>query len=176
MIATLGVGGLYVGFWENSVGISKWFGGLKKVTGVALVLVAGWLALSTWQQTNAPHIAWQPFDEAVFAQAKAEGKPVLIDFYADWCIPCKQLDRKLFSHPDVVRESKNFVAFKADLTKEDSGQVRKLRVRFKVVGVPTIILIDSNGNEYRRFTDELVGTPPADFTAVIREALPTNGS
>lgn len=176
LIATLGVGGLYVGFWENSVGISKWFGGLKKVTGVALVLVAGWLALSTWQQTNAPHIAWQPFDEAVFAQAKAEGKPVLIDFYADWCIPCKQLDRKLFSHPDVVRESKNFVAFKADLTKEDSGQVRKLRVRFKVVGVPTIILIDSNGNEYRRFTDELVGTPPADFTAVIREALPTNGS
>jgi thiol:disulfide interchange protein DsbD len=97
-------------------------------------------------------IEWQTFSEEKIASAKTEGKPVIIDFYADWCIPCKELDAITFSNAKVIEESKRFSGLKADMTKSVSDEVDALRTKFKIIGVPTTILIDSKGNEVHRFT------------------------
>ncbi|TDI89082.1 MAG: hypothetical protein E2O77_10285 [Caldithrix sp.] len=108
------------------------------------------------------------------AQAANEGKPILIDFYADWCIPCKQIEKKLFTQPAIIEKSENFLALKADLTKEKSLGVKDLRMKYKVHGVPTIILIDGNGNERRRFTDELLKFSTEEFLEIMEGVLSTN--
>ncbi len=97
-------------------------------------------------------IEWQKFSEEKIVSAKMEGKPVIIDFYADWCIPCKELDAVTFSNAKVIEESKRFTGLKADMTKTVSPEVDALRTKFKIIGVPTTILIDSKGNEVHRFT------------------------
>ena len=116
----------------------------------AVVIFA--LAVFALLPTEKKSIDWQKFSEQKITQAKADGKPVIIDFHADWCIPCKELDAVTFSNPKVIEESKRFVGLKADMTKSVSPEVDALRIKFKIVGVPTIILIDSQGKEAKRFT------------------------
>lgn len=115
-------------------------------------LVIFTLAVFALLPSEKKSIEWQKFSEQKILQAKADGKPVIIDFYADWCIPCKELDAATFSNPKVIEESKRFVGLKADMTKSVSPEVDVMRTKFKIIGVPTIILIDSQGKEAKRFT------------------------
>ncbi len=162
-------GGLWVGFIDKSTAGFAAFGSLKKLAGVLLLAYGAWTATDAWLAASAPRIAWQPYDDVLIAEATALGKPVLIDFYADWCMPCKQIDREIFGAAPVVGAAADFTSLKADLTSEDSESVQKLRQRYQVRGVPTIILIDKYGRESRRFTDELVKMAPADFADLLRE-------
>jgi thiol:disulfide interchange protein DsbD len=77
---------------------------------------------------------------------------VIIDFYADWCIPCKELDAVTFSDPRVVEMSKDFDNYKADFTKSLDPAVEELRDKYKIVGVPTILVLNSMGEEKQRIT------------------------
>jgi len=81
-----------------------------------------------------------------------DGQPVVIDFYADWCIPCKELDAITFTDRNVIEESKRFRRYKVDLTSTGSEQTQLAIKKYSIVGVPTIILFDSNGNEVKRVT------------------------
>ena len=90
---------------------------------------------------------WQPYAHEAFARASMSGRPILIDFYADWCLPCKELDRFTFADARVLDEAQRFVLLKADLTQFESRQVREIRDRFDVIGVPTVVFLDSRGNE-----------------------------
>jgi thiol:disulfide interchange protein DsbD len=99
-------------------------------------------------ETNS--VVWKPFTED--ALTEISGRGVIIDFYADWCIPCKELDALTFSDPDVIELSKEFETYKADLTKSLSPEVESLRDRFKIVGVPTVLILNSNGEEVERIT------------------------
>ncbi|RPI71965.1 MAG: thiol:disulfide interchange protein [Ignavibacteriales bacterium] len=109
-------------------------------------------------------VDWKPYSEGVIPE-KIEASGVIIDFYADWCIPCKELDAFTFSDSKVIEESKKFYTFKADLTKSLSDEVEALRNKYKIVGVPTVLILDSNGNEVKRIT----GFVNADeFYEVIR--------
>jgi len=116
----------------------------------ALVIFA--LSVFTLIPSEKKSIEWQKFSEEKIVSAKTEGKPVIIDFYADWCIPCKELDAVTFSNAKVIEESKRFSGLKADMTKSVSDEVDALRTKFKIIGVPTTILVDSKGNEVHRFT------------------------
>ena len=116
----------------------------------ALVFFA--LSVYTLVPSEKRSIEWQTFSEEKVTLAKTEGKPVIIDFYADWCIPCKELDAVTFSNTKVIEESKRFNGLKADMTKSVSPEVDAMRTKFKIIGVPTTILIDSKGHEVERFT------------------------
>lgn len=169
-------GGLYVGFIEKSNTKLMSFAVVKRLTGAALMFFALWTVTTSWLEANAPRIAWQKYDDILIADAHKANKPVLIDFYADWCLPCKEIDKAIFGSHLVIEQAKSLVALKADLTKENSDQVKRWRQRYKVRGVPTIILLDQNGYEYKRFTDELVDFSPDDFVKIMLRAQPTTGS
>ncbi|HVT44907.1 MAG TPA: cytochrome c biogenesis protein CcdA [Thermoanaerobaculia bacterium] len=129
------------------------FAGRKSVAGrgvrigAALVLlVAGTLfAIPSRQASDSSE--WKKYDEALLTSARSGGQPVVIDFYADWCLPCKELDAKTFSHPLVTEESRRFVKLKADLTVAGDPRTEALSQQYGIIGVPTIVFLDSNGHE-----------------------------
>jgi thioredoxin:protein disulfide reductase len=95
-------------------------------------------------------LAWLPDDVTGLQQAKALGKPAVMDFYADWCAACKELDEKTWSVPDVRQEGARFVAVKMDMT-ERSQRNKAKQDQYRVPGLPTVIFFDSGGNEVKRF-------------------------
>jgi thiol:disulfide interchange protein DsbD len=126
-------------------------GGLSRfrlLLGVFLVL-ASWLPARSLLSPRAgfPSPDWRPYSLQARQGALAEKRPVMIDFYADWCIPCKELDRFSFSDPGVLALSKEFLALKADLTRSESTEVLELTRHFQIKGVPTIVFLDASGKE-----------------------------
>ncbi|MEE9319747.1 MAG: protein-disulfide reductase DsbD [Granulosicoccus sp.] len=84
--------------------------------------------------------------EAVVAEASAQGKPVMLDFYADWCISCKEMEAFTFTDPAVQRLLENAVLVQADVTANDA-QDQALLKHFGLFGPPGIIFYDANGVE-----------------------------
>jgi len=108
----------------------------------AIVLLVGGIAFAIPPRKGA-EVQWQKYDAA----AIATGKPVIIDFFATWCIPCKELDEKVFSDAAVAKDLDRFTRVKADLTNADDPLVRELTKRYAIVGVPTVVFLDSSGHE-----------------------------
>ena len=92
-------------------------------------------------------VRWYPYGSEMVNRAALDKKPAFIDFYADWCIPCKELDKSTFSAPEVVELSGRFLMLKANLTSSSSPLVRGLTRKYKVKGVPTLVFLDADGRE-----------------------------
>lgn len=82
------------------------------------------------------------------ATATAQNKPVILDFYADWCVSCKEMERYTFSDPAVIREMSKAVLLKADVTDNDDMDKALLK-KFQLIGPPSMIFWDRKGNELR---------------------------
>lgn len=101
--------------------------------------------------TNAPEdvterlIKWTPYSETIIAQAKADGQPVILDFFAEWCAACHELEEKTYTHPEFVELSKQFKLVKIDAT-EDLPEVKQILEKYKIKGLPTVIFINKKGN------------------------------
>ena len=80
------------------------------------------------------------------ATARAAGKPVLLDFSADWCIECKTIDRNLFGNKTVQQHMRDVVLIRADMTNYNDAS-RALMQRFNVVGPPTMIFFDAEAGK-----------------------------
>jgi len=126
----------------------------------AAMLVAGVLLLPASSSRAHDELAWSDYDEGAVAGAIQAGGPVILDFYADWCIPCKELDERTFSDDRVAARLGSFARFKVDLTRNDERN-EAIRARFGVAGVPTIAFF-AGGREVT--AARLTGfEPPADF-------------
>jgi thiol:disulfide interchange protein DsbD len=99
------------------------------------------------------------------ARALSQKRPLIIDFGAAWCGACKELDKVTFSRDDVRQEAGRFVAVKVDATNDEDPAVEAAMSEFKVVGLPTVVVFDSNGAEAIRYTDFV---EPDQFLAAIR--------
>jgi len=121
------------------------------VAGAAMLFT--WLNLNHNVDPNAPAIAWLTNEEAALTKARAEGKPVLIDFGAEWCTACKELEHETFSDPSVRSEGQRFVALRVDATDDEDKEVNRLKDKYKVRGLPTVIMLDKHGKEMIRFNE-----------------------
>jgi len=137
------LGGLYLGFVEPSGKDKPIFRRVKWLAG-GIAALAGIVLIATEPRVT---LAWEPYSPEKLAAAKAGGKPVVLDFYADWCIPCHELDRKTFSDPKVMEALEDHVRLKVNLTSFDSPESEALRRQFGIQGVPTVILLGPNGSE-----------------------------
>lgn len=80
--------------------------------------------------------------------ARRDGKFLILDFYAKWCTVCKELDEKTFSDKRVMESLSNYVLVRIDLSRGEREEIKK----FNVMGIPTVIFLDSTGNELSRFS------------------------
>ncbi|HCY77536.1 MAG TPA: thiol:disulfide interchange protein [Ignavibacteriales bacterium] len=94
---------------------------------------------------------WKKFSIVNYEASLNNNERMVIDFYADWCIPCKELDALTFSDQRVLNEFTRFTVYKVDMTQNNETN-ELLRKKFNVIGMPTVLVIDSNGNETKRLT------------------------
>ena len=80
------------------------------------------------------------------AKANAEGKSVMIDLYADWCVACKEFEKYTFPDPEVVKALSNTEWMQIDLTDNTPINIQ-FQEHFAILGLPTILFFDKNGNE-----------------------------
>ncbi len=140
----------------------KGFKIFKIVFSILLIVVAVYSLIPSEKAS----INWKPYNENVLAANTANKKGTIIDFYADWCIPCKELDAKTFSDQTVINEAKNFTTLKADMTKSLSPEVDALRNKYNIVGVPTVLILNSKGQEVKRITGYVT---PEEFHKILKE-------
>jgi len=140
--------GFYLLFIDNVAHRNKGFRIFRIVFSIIIMAIAGYALVPS----NKPSIRWQHYNPVLASASLNSNKKVIIDFYADWCIPCKELDANTFSDQKVIDASSNFEAYKADMTKSLSPEVEALRNKYNIVGVPTVLIINSKGIEVQRLT------------------------
>jgi thiol:disulfide interchange protein DsbD len=121
-----------------------------KALGVAL-LVGGIVygvgaADARGRRSAADGFAWHHDERGALALAKAERRPVILDFWAEWCTACKELDHTAWSDPRVREAATRFVAVKVDGT-DETPEFQALTAKYGIVGMPTVIFIDAQGRE-----------------------------
>lgn len=136
--------GLHLGWIDRSEAEVKSFGLMKKISGLICIAVAGYL-IGTSLNTGSG-IAWQPYSDELMQEAQKSNKPVIMDFSAAWCQPCRKLKDLTFTDPEVVRQARKFVSLEVDLTRVNPSR-QKLVQDFSVKGVPTIVFLDGQGRE-----------------------------
>jgi len=111
-------------------------------------------------------VDWAQNYKSALERAGKEKKLLMVDLYADWCGPCKMLDRLTFSNADVQAAlSKDFVAVKVNI--EGSKENRDLAIQLNTGTIPHIVFFDSGGKKL----SEIVGFVPADqFRDELRKA------
>jgi thiol:disulfide interchange protein DsbD len=168
----------------------KWMITLQRVLGVMLVLLAAWIVSPIFlgnSPTESPSSgqsraekqlgdltfkvigsteALQPF----FDEAKRTGKPLLLDFYADWCISCKEMEIKTFQNAAVAKKMRDFILVQADVTRNNAEHQALLK-QYGLFGPPGILLFNPAGEE--QTNQRVVGfMPPDRFLLRLNTAAP----
>ncbi len=151
---------IFLGLITRNKSDTRIFKVMKPVVGLLFMAVGFWIVLPAQAETDG--VVWSKYSEERLQQSVQSNTPVIIDFYADWCIPCKELDQFTFSDQQVMQAARNFTMLKADLTKNNAPEVRKLKQEYDIRGVPTIVFINTDGEEIPSL--RLTGyEPPEDF-------------
>jgi thiol:disulfide interchange protein DsbD len=145
--------------WLYHIKNSLEFGGWKQST-VGIIAVLGlfasaqpalnfWFGDNTTTQAQQATVSFTRITnvaelEAALAQAKQAGKPVMLDFYADWCVACKEFEKYTFHDPSVEAKLQDFVLLQADVTKNQVQDIELLK-HMNILGLPTIEFWDANG-------------------------------
>ncbi len=161
--AALILGGAYLGFFERSGPSNVRFGWFKKAAGI--LAIAGGIAIQMAAPKQA--LAWDTYAPGQLEAAAQAGKPVIIDFYADWCIPCHELDRYTYTDPNVIESLSNFTKIKVDVTDMNDPKANELINRFDVIGVPTVLFLGPGGveDEKARINGFI---SPSEFIEIVR--------
>ena len=164
--AVLVIGGLYLLVVARPGHEQPAIDRFMRLASVALIVAGVLLAPS---RGGTATLKWHPYDKTAIEAATAAGTPVLIDFTASWCLPCKEMEAKTFSQPEVDAALVRFALFRVDLTTSDPTQ-DAARQRFGVVGPPAVVFL-VNGKEIAdaRLTEF---EPPQEFLERLARVRP----
>ena len=110
--------------------------------------------------------------EQYLSNAKLHNKPIMLDFYADWCVSCKEMEKFTFANPKVSELMQNFILLQVDVTNNTSLD-KQLQSSCNVVAPPTIIFFDTKGKEMKSF--RVIGEMNADkFASHLQQVLQAN--
>jgi len=140
------IGGVYLGFFEKAGKEKRSFVRFKWAAGMATFLIGVSLASANLPLKQSK-LVWQSYSDQKVAAAIAQSKPVVIDFYADWCISCHELDHFVFSAPKVAARLSQLTTLRVDATHMDDPQVQAMIDRYGLIGLPTVIFLDTHGHE-----------------------------
>ncbi|MES2997712.1 MAG: protein-disulfide reductase DsbD [Pseudomonadota bacterium] len=177
--------GTSAGKWLPKSG--PWMNWVKLILGVMMLVMAGWLLLRIiptdsqsfhWfnsnQMTELTNNRFQtikgiPDLERALSRAKQENKPVIVDFYANWCLSCKEMERLVFPTPQVRSLLSRFIVLRADVTANDAVD-KALEKKFKVIAPPTFLFFTPEGRELseQRVVGQLASQAFADH---LRQVL-----
>jgi thiol:disulfide interchange protein DsbD len=151
--------GLHLGWIDRSRASFRAFDWLKSGAGIIGLVVATYMMGSLIMQ--GPGVQWQAYSNQLLSAAIEKQKPVIIDFSAAWCAPCRELDEVTFHNREVVKQAEqDFIMIKVDLTRKGNHDSDRLLQKYDVKGVPTIVFLDRRGKERRDL--RLVDFLPAD--------------
>lgn len=166
-----------------------WMIWLQRTLGVLLLATAAWIASPLLQtgggdsskvivngqrQHQIGKASFAVIDSGAqldqfLSQAKEQKKLVLLDFYADWCISCKEMEVNTFANSEVNQELQKFVLLQADVTK-NSPENQALLKRFGLFGPPGILIFDLNSEELK--DQRVIGyMPPQRFAERLKKVL-----
>jgi thioredoxin:protein disulfide reductase len=140
---------------------------------LGLFLFAGAVVYFGLVTYSRERVSWIPYQEASMERAFQEKKPVILDFYAEWCVPCRIMDSKVFTGPGVVELSSQVVMMRVDLTRRRKDQEAVLK-KWDIRGVPTILFFNRKGKEIRDLRVESY-LDTEEFLARLRKVLPEAG-
>ncbi|OEU48458.1 MAG: cytochrome C biogenesis protein [Desulfobulbaceae bacterium S3730MH12] len=153
--------GLHLGWIDKNQASFKLFPWLKAIVGtVCLVFAAIWI--TAWI-IRGPGVEWHTYSEKILQEAIVQNKVVIIDFYAEWCTPCREFEEIVFHDPDIVSLAEaGFILVKVDVTQGGNPLHEQLLKKYDIKGVPTIVFLDTLGIERLdlRLVDFL---PPKQF-------------
>lgn len=166
VLAAVGVlvGGLRLTF---SGGIAT---AARKSLGVLLLIIGlfggiGWLLAPKPTAAGAHALSWMTDEAQALARAKAEHKPLLVDFGAEWCPPCKEMELKTFVEPKVAAELQRFVLLRIDCTKP-TPENEALQTKYDSETLPSVVVFDSSGQRVLRLREF---TPPDMLLPVLQK-------
>ena len=166
-----------------------WMIWLQRTLGVLLVATAAWIASPLIQKTDQVGsektingqkvhqvgdlsflVIQSPAElDAQLIKAKQEQKLVMLDFYADWCISCKEMELNTFANAEVSKELKQFILLQADVTSNSSDNQALLK-RFGLFGPPGILIFNQNSEELK--AQRVIGyMPPQRFVERLKQAI-----
>ena len=157
---------IHLAWIDRSTAHFKSFSWIKGGVGVAGLILA-LLLVGSWAMRGTG-VTWQTYSETLMEQAREQGKPVIIDFYATWCAPCRELESVTFHDGEVVRRAQEKVMIKVDVTRSGDPLHQYLLRRYEVRGVPTVVFIDAQGEERKdlRLVDFI---PPKEFVLLMEQ-------
>ncbi len=111
---------------------------------------------------------WYHSESEAITLARREHRPILLDFAAEWCGACKELQRETYANPRFIAATHRFVKAKIDCTDDEEPGVAAIKDRYHVIGLPTVVVLDADGTEQARFTEFVGPDKLVDTLAEIR--------
>ncbi len=162
MPAYLSLAAVYLAFLDPAGREVRWFLRLRRGAGVA-ALAALAVVYRPLPSGGGDGLVFVPFTVQAYDAARQRHQPFVIEFRADWCLPCKEMEERTFKDPAVVEAGRGIAFFSVDMTRS-SPRVNAILKSFDVLGAPTTIFFGADGKEWRR-TVGFVG--PEDFATLL---------
>jgi thiol:disulfide interchange protein DsbD len=113
--------------------------------------------------SHASKMLWKLYTKEALQEARDHQKPVVIDFWAEWCPVCHDLDNTLFSLPQIQVKLSQVIALRVDATDQDDPEVQKILMQYGIEGLPTTVFLVGHGQEIK--DARLIGfSTPQDFS------------